>query len=436
MPEGNVIIIGGGAIGIFTALDLALRGVNVILFEKNDIGSGTSGRFHGLLHSGARYAVNDPQSAAECIQENKILTKIAPQVIDDTGGIFIGVTDEDVEYSEEFVKALKNVGIDFRILSKDEVLKNEPLLNKELKVAIWVPDKVIRGYDLLSLVAIHASLNGAKIRTYNEVIDFLKDGKNIIGVKVKDWITGKIKEYKATVIINASGPYSLKVLEKAGIQDLPALFAEGAMLVYKGLKINHVINRLRLPSDGDIILPYGESSILGTTAKLIEDPENYTVDEDEIETLIKEGSAMIPSISKMKYNRMYSSVRILYRKEEEESGRSATRDFVIVDHEQEHGISGIISVFGGKFTTARLIGEKVGDIISKKLSVNKGSITKDYSLKLPENLEELAERSDIPKVVVKSIMSKKYSLDEDRYLYPNLSILLSYLARAIGNDEI
>lgn len=425
----DVIIIGGGATGLFTALDLSLRGLNVILFERGDIGAGTSGKFHGMLHSGARYAVNDPHSAIECIQENKILSTIAPQAIVDTGGIFVGITDDDVKYSDEFIKALKKVGIEHKVLTKEETLQEEPLLNKELKLAIWVPDKVIRGYDLLSLVAIHASLNGARIKTYNEVVDFIKEGGEVRGVRVKDHISGEIKEYRSDFIVNTSGPHTFKILEKLGIKDLPALFAEGAMLVYKKPIVSHIINRLRLPSDGDIIVPYSDVSILGTTAKLIEDPENYTVDQNEIETLIKEGSIMVPSISNMKYHRIYSSIRVLYKRFEKETGRTATRDFVIIDHEKEHGIRGILSIFGGKFTTSRLMGERVGDLVTEKLGLNVKSRTRNYQLNIPENLEYLAEKLGVPKILYKLVLSRLGSLDEDRYLYVNLSTFLSYLSQ-------
>ncbi len=74
----EVLIIGGGATGAGIARDLALRGIPSLLVEKGDFTSGASGRNQGLLHSGARYAVNDPEAARECISENRILRRIAP----------------------------------------------------------------------------------------------------------------------------------------------------------------------------------------------------------------------------------------------------------------------------------------------------------------------------------------------------------------------
>lgn len=72
-----MLIVGGGGTGAALAHDLALRGVRVTLVERGELTSGTTGRHHGLLHSGARYAVSDPESAVECIEENTILRRIA-----------------------------------------------------------------------------------------------------------------------------------------------------------------------------------------------------------------------------------------------------------------------------------------------------------------------------------------------------------------------
>ena len=82
----KIIIIGGGGTGAALAHDLSLRGFSVSLFEKGPLLSGTTGRHHGLLHSGARYAVNDPEAARECIEENTILRKIAPDALEQNGG--------------------------------------------------------------------------------------------------------------------------------------------------------------------------------------------------------------------------------------------------------------------------------------------------------------------------------------------------------------
>jgi glycerol-3-phosphate dehydrogenase len=82
----EILVIGGGATGTGLVRDLAMRGFKTILVEQSDLATGTTGRYHGLLHSGGRYVVKDPLAAKECIEENKILRRIMPECIEDTGG--------------------------------------------------------------------------------------------------------------------------------------------------------------------------------------------------------------------------------------------------------------------------------------------------------------------------------------------------------------
>ncbi len=100
--ETQVLIIGGGATGTGIARDFALRGVQCILVEQGDINAGTSGANHGLLHSGARYVSADQDSAIECRKEAALLKKLAPQCIEDCGGLFVAVQGDDEKYVADF----------------------------------------------------------------------------------------------------------------------------------------------------------------------------------------------------------------------------------------------------------------------------------------------------------------------------------------------
>ena len=127
--QTEVLIIGGGATGAGISRDLALRGIPSLLVEKDDFTSGASGRNQGLLHSGARYAVNDPEAARECITENRILRRIAPHCIEDTGGLFVSLPEDGPEYRATFIRACGEAGIDTLPLSPREALSMEPKLN-------------------------------------------------------------------------------------------------------------------------------------------------------------------------------------------------------------------------------------------------------------------------------------------------------------------
>ena len=108
----DVLVIGGGATGAGVAWDAALRGYDVVLVDRADLAEGTSGRFHGLLHSGGRYAVKDPRAAQECIHENRILRKISSDSIEDIGGFFVTTPFDDPAYADTFAKGCRDTGVD------------------------------------------------------------------------------------------------------------------------------------------------------------------------------------------------------------------------------------------------------------------------------------------------------------------------------------
>ena len=112
MEKATVIVIGGGATGVGILRDLAMRGVDVLLIEKCDLVNGASSRYHGLLHSGGRYAVKDQEAARECIIENRILRKIGRSCVEPVGGMFVRLRSDDPDYEEAWVKGCAESGID------------------------------------------------------------------------------------------------------------------------------------------------------------------------------------------------------------------------------------------------------------------------------------------------------------------------------------
>ncbi len=140
MASFHAVIIGGGGTGAAVAHDLTLRGMKVTLIERGELTSGTTGRHHGLLHSGARYAVKDKESAVECIEENTILRRIAPGSFELNDGLFVALTDEEAAYSHELVEACYDCGIPAKRLTREEVLAREPNINPAVKLAVQVPD--------------------------------------------------------------------------------------------------------------------------------------------------------------------------------------------------------------------------------------------------------------------------------------------------------
>ena len=136
----DVIIIGGGATGAGVARDCSLRGIRALLLERGDIATGATGRNHGLLHSGARYAVTDRESAEECIKENMILRRIASHCVEQTDGLFLSLPEDGLEFQAKFVEACRAAGIRADVIDPKEALRLEPSANPAMVGAVRVPD--------------------------------------------------------------------------------------------------------------------------------------------------------------------------------------------------------------------------------------------------------------------------------------------------------
>ena len=104
MEHATVIVIGGGATGVGILRDLSMRGIDTLLIEKADLVNGASSRYHGLLHSGGRYAVKDQEAARECIEENKILRKIGRSCVEPYGGMFVRLNSDPADFEDAWVE--------------------------------------------------------------------------------------------------------------------------------------------------------------------------------------------------------------------------------------------------------------------------------------------------------------------------------------------
>lgn len=173
--ETDVVIIGGGATGTGIMRDCALRGINCILIEKDDLASGTTGRNHGLLHSGARYAVTDSESARECIVENRILKKIARHCVEDTQGLFISLPDDDLDFQKQFITSCQQADIDVEQLTPQEALRLEPNCNPNLIGAVKVPDGTLDPFRLAASNVIDAVEHGARLFNHTMVTSLIRD---------------------------------------------------------------------------------------------------------------------------------------------------------------------------------------------------------------------------------------------------------------------
>lgn len=368
----DVIVIGGGITGAGTARDCAMRGLKVLLVEKDDLTNGATGRNHGLLHSGARYAVTDQSSATECIEENMILRKIARHCVEETDGLFITLPEDDLNYQATFVEACTKAGIRADIISPEEARRLEPSVNPELIGAVRVPDASIDPFRLTMANVMDARLHGADVLTYHEVTDLLVEQDKVVGVKLRSNITGEVSEAHASLTINAGGIWGHLIAKKAGI-NINMFPAKGTLLIFGHRVNNMVINRCRKPANADILVPDDAVCVIGTTSDRVpyETIDDLKITKEEVDLLIREGEKLAPSLATTRILRAYAGVRPLVAADNDPSGRSISRGIVCLDHAERDGMEGFITITGGKMMTYRLMAEEATNLACKKLNIDK-----------------------------------------------------------------
>lgn len=374
----HALIIGAGFTGCALAHDLALRGFIVTVVERGEIASGTSGRTHGLLHSGGRYCVTDQEAAIECIEENIILRKIARQCIEFNGGLFIGLNDSDVEFAQRFAEGAQKCSIPIDELSPSQALKLEPKLNPDLRIAYTVPDGTFDPLRLALCFAAHARKNGAVFHFQHEVIGIRLNGiNNFSGVIVLDHHTGLEKELSADILINATGAWVGKVaaLAHAGVPVIPT---PGVMVAYDRRVVNRVVNRLNEPGDGDILIPQRRMVVIGTTSFEASDVDYIPVVDDQVRAMRANAVELVPAIGLTHQRGAYMSARPLIQADT--SGRCISRTFRCYDHAESDGIGNFVTITGGKATTCRAMAESTADLVCEKLQFSATCQTKEIVL--------------------------------------------------------
>jgi len=371
ISETDVVIIGGGATGAGLSRDCARRGLRCVLFERRDFSSGATGRNHGLLHSGARYAVTDGESARECIEENAILKQIACHCIEDSGGLFVTLPEDDLAYQRALVQACSEAGVPVEVLDPAEARRLEPSVNPDIIGAVRVPDGVVDPFRLTVANILDAAAHGAQCYTYHEVTDILQESGKVIGVRARDSLTGESLEVRASIVVNAAGIWGQHVASLAGV-TVRMFPTRGALLIL-GHRINNmVINRCRKPADADILVPGDTVCLIGTTSVPIsfDELDDMRVTTGETDLLIREGSLLAPSLATTRKLRVYAGARPLVAADEDPTGRSISRKIVLLDHEKRDGLKGFVTISGGKLITYRRMAEMATDLICAKLGLS------------------------------------------------------------------
>lgn len=373
--EPTVLVVGGGATGVGVARDLAMRGVDVTLVERGGLGGGTSGRSHGLLHSGARYADTDPEDAAECAEENRVLRDIAGACIEPTGGYFVQTTGDDPEYFDRKLAACHDAGIEAERVPLPAARDSEPALGEAVERVFRVPDAAIYPSRLVAATAADARDHGATIQTHAPVRELTEEHGHVVGADVEG-----VGPIVADHVVNATGAWAGELASSVGV-DLEMHPTKGAMVVLDYPELDTVLNRCRPASDGDIVVPHDTVAVLGTTSVELETPDDLHESDAEVECVLAEGRALLADVENRAVERAYRGVRPLYSpRSYGDDARAISRGFYLLDHAARDDVPGLTTIVGGKLTTYRLMAEATVDHVTDRLGVDAPCRTAEEAL--------------------------------------------------------
>jgi len=375
----HAVVIGGGATGCGVARDLTLRGFRVTLVEFGDLGSGTSSRFHGMLQSGARYAVSDTDYGAECMRERLIIAELAPSVVEQTGGLFVSLPDDPPDFADKFIVGCQSANIPLRELDPDQVMAEEPTISRQVLRAFSVPDATVQSWQLVNLLADDVRRRGGTILVRHQVT-----GINVSGGKVRDvQIIGEngAQTIEADIVVNAAGPWSARVAELVG-ESADVELGKGSIIVFSHRMVSRAVNRCRPPTSHDIIVPTGTVSLFGTTSEVVDDPDSTHVHPEEIQELLDNAETLIPNARSYRAFRAWAGVRPLFRPKNWPSDKPLPRRHSIVNH-GDNGIYGFFTICGGSLTTHRSMAEDLGNHVCRVLGINTPCVTATTPLPAP-----------------------------------------------------
>ena len=367
--EVDVVVIGGGATGAGVLRDLAMRGLRATLVERGDFTSGTSGRYHGLLHSGARYVESDPISARHCIEENAVLRRIAPATIEPTGGYFVATPGRPRRLPRALPGRLRRGrhrgGAGARSTSCSAPSRSSAARSAP-RTAFPTP-RSSRGSWSTRTSPARASMAPRRIAT-TPVIGFERSADRAQSRPSACGTSAAARSGPSPAGRSsrppAPGPARWRHSPARTLEMSPG---KGSMLILNRRMTTAVVNRLAPPGDGDILVPVHTVCILGTTDITVPDPDDVHVTRDEVESPPRRWRAARARESRapaccapMPARGRSTTPHALDGRQPDES-REISRAHHVIDHGARDGVGGLWSIVGGKLTTYRLMARDVVD---------------------------------------------------------------------------
>lgn len=443
--EWDVIIIGGGASGLGTALDAASRGYKTILVEAVDFAKGTSSRSTKLVHGGVRYLEQGNVSLVkEALKERGIMAQNAGHLVKNQSfvipnynwwsGYFytIGLTIYDLLAGRLSLGRSKYI-------SKKKTIELLPTVEtKGLVSGVIYHDGQFDDSRLAINLAQTAVEKGACLINYTKVINLLKDDTNqVTGVQVKDQESGETYDIKGTAIINATGVFTNAIMKLNDTEYKKYIVpSQGIHLVFDKsfLPSDHAL-MIPKTSDGRVLfaVPWHNKIVVGTTDTVIKKHSLEPIAlESEIEFVLETAQRfLVKKPTRADVLSVFAGLRPLAApKEEGKSTKEVSRSHKIIVSN-----TGLITITGGKWTTYRKIAE---DIIDKAITVRhlpkKECKTEHIAIhgnKVTNTLDRenhlYIYGSDIPKIL--ELQNNEVELKEK--LHPNYEYTMAEVAWSI-----
>ncbi len=376
-PFYDVVIIGGGINGSGIARELALRNFKVALFEKNDFASGTSSASSKLIHGGLRYLEHYRfRFVAEACREREFLLKNAPHLVRPLpfliplykGGIYSPLKIRSGLWLYDAMSLFHAIQR-HQWLSLAETLEKEPLLKKEgLLGSAMYYDAQMDDARLCLEAVLQAKEFGAHIWNYAEVIQFHHNNERVESVTIQDTLNGERRHVSAKLFINASGPWTDRVLVTL-TPSKPDLIrpSKGIHLVTRKLTHDHAL-LLTVPQDQRVffVIPWYNYSLIGTTdTDFKDDITHVNANAEDVAYLLAALQAFFPK-EFVNFGDIWSTfagLRPLIQNSQAHSYH-VSREHRLIQHKEN-----IWSLIGGKFTTFRAIAEEVAHAVIRKFGL-------------------------------------------------------------------
>jgi glycerol-3-phosphate dehydrogenase len=381
--EYDVAIVGGGVNGTGVARDLALRGLKVVLFERNDLAFGASGNSSGMIHGGVRYLSSAPHVTEQSCRDSGYIQRIAPHLLFRLPFIMPVKSSREARVMFELIDAYFRAYDDYQPLKHGklhcrldpgELARLEPGLRGSIVGGITFDEWGIDGARLCVLNALDAILHGGRVYVHSTVEaisragngDAATEGARYV-VDARDRLTEERVRVRARVVVNATGAWSPIT---AAVGALP----QERVRVRPGKGIHVVVDR-RVTNYGIVsetidgrqifIYPWQNVSILGTTDDdYYGDLDDVHATSEEVRYLVQGVARVFPSVRSARAIGTYAGVRpTLYSYGPNEDALS--REHEVVDHAAD-GAPGIYSMIGGKLASYRIFAQELSDVVAAR----------------------------------------------------------------------